>query len=304
MKNDLPQAALDALPAYVAVVDASGSIVWVNRTWEEFAERYRAGDSQPAAASSYLLVRDVVAGPPADEAAAAAEGIRALLDGTCADFALNYPAHTADDERWFRLMARPLGTTPRDGAVIMQIDVTERMRLDQQLRDMRLHDSLTGLPSRVLLNDRFEQALLNSSRSNGRLAVLYLDLDGFEEVTERLGPEAGDDLLIEVSRRLRPLLRAGDTASRYGGDEFVILLLDIRSAEEAVGVAGRIARAFDPLFALPQGQAAIRASIGVAVEWSHLHTANALLEAAEHALRQAKREPLTRVVLFDGDADP
>jgi diguanylate cyclase (GGDEF)-like protein len=186
----------------------------------------------------------------------------------------------------------------------MQVDVTERMRLDQQLRDTALHDSLTGLPSRVLLIDRLEHALRSSSRSEGRLAVLYLDLDGFEDVTARLGTEAGDDLLIEVSRRLRPLLRAGDTASRYGGDVFVILLLDIRAPEEAITVARRITRAFDPVFTLRQGEVIIRASIGVAVEWSHLHTPDALLEAAAHALRQAQREPGARVVLFDGDADP
>lgn len=304
MTTEYSQAAIDALPAHVGVVDPSGALVWVNRTWRTFAERYSSADPLAAPANAYLLVRDSAAGTPPDDAAAASEGVRAVLSGARDTFALDYPAHTPADECWFRLTVHPLGASPQAGAVIMQVDVTDRMQLDQQLRDMALHDSLTGLPSRVLLNDRFAQALLNSSRSSGRLAVLYLDLDGFEEVTARLGPEAGDELLVEVTRRLRPLLRAGDTASRYGGDEFVILLLDIRSPEEAAGVAGRIARAFDPLFELRQGEAAIRASIGVAVEWSHLHTPDALLEAAEHALREAKREPMRRVVLFDGDADP
>lgn len=305
MSTDILHAAMHALPAHVALVDASGAVIWVNAAWRACANADAPADHGGAAGPTYLLARDT-AETSAEIAAEAAAGVRAVLAGERAEFTLDYPCHTPAGSRWFRMLARPLDGA--GGAVIMHVDISDhvaaRLALEQQVQELALVDSLTGLPNRVLLNDRFEQALLNSSRSIGRLAVLYMDIDGFVEINDRLGRQAGDELLAEVGRRLRPALRAGDTAARYGSDEFVILLLDIRSPEEAMAVAKRIVQAFDEPFALSRGVVSVRASIGVAVEWSHLHTVEALLGAAEHALRLAKRLGTGRVVLFDGEGEP
>lgn len=298
MPSEITNSALEALPAFVGVVDMAGVLIWVNDTWRTFADLYASGEPLRSAPFQVLLVRDVAAGPPAEEAAVVSEGLRAVLAGTREAFTLDYPARDLADVRWFRLTARALP----HGAVVQQVEITDLIYAPAPSVEP-LHDPLTGLPGHLLLHDRFVQALLNSSRSAGRVAVLELDLDGFAPLVARLGRPAGDDLLVQVARRLRPLLRAGDTAARAGGDEFMILLLNVRFPEEALAVAERIARAFDTPFEIAGTPVTLRLSIGIASEWSHLHTEVELREAAALALRQAKREGRA-VVLFEGNADP
>ncbi len=313
MTNDLAHLAIEALPASVALLDAAGTILWVNATWQQAV----GGDEGYAVGADYLATCDV-AGAFAEDARLAGQGIRAVLTGDREQLSFDYGWTTAHGPRRYRLFVRHLERA-EGGAVLLYVDISgpaaadrrtrvdaqrttsaERRALEQRMRELALYDSLTGLPNRVLLFDRIEHALLNSSRRDGRIAVL-LALDGFDAVSKQQGRSASEELLIEAGRRLRPVLRAGDTAARYATDEFVILLLDIRSLPEAVAVAERIVRAFDRPFEVGQGEVSIRASIGVSSEWSHLHTADALIEAAATALLQARESGVRRVVLFEGD---
>ena len=115
----------------------------------------------------------------------------------------------------------------------------ERKRTAARLAHQALHDSLTGLPNRVLLRDRLGVAVGRTRRRPNSLALLFLDLDGFKSVNDGYGHDAGDDLLVEVARRLQRALRPGDTVVRYGGDEFVILCEDLHGQREALRVAER-----------------------------------------------------------------
>ncbi len=164
----------------------------------------------------------------------------------------------------------------------------ERERAGNELARQAMHDPLTGLPNRVLLRDRLDQALGRLGRRTETVGVLVLDLDGFKAVNDALGHEVGDLLLIAVARRLSGVLRAGDTAARVGGDEFVILCEDVRGAHQAVAVAQRIGAALAEPVSVGAGEAHVRASIGIALASGPGTQAEALLRDADAAMYRAK----------------
>ena len=118
-------------------------------------------------------------------------------------------------------------------------DVTERVRLEEELTHQAYHDGLTGVANRALFRDRLDQAIAHSARTRAAFSVLIVDLDGFKGVNDSLGHDAGDELLTAVARRFEEALRPGDTIARFGGDEFG-LLLDGADEEQATAVGRRL----------------------------------------------------------------
>jgi diguanylate cyclase (GGDEF)-like protein/PAS domain S-box-containing protein len=163
-------------------------------------------------------------------------------------------------------------------------DITERRRLEDELRHQAFHDSLTGLANRALFTDRLGHAL--ERRTEGFVGVLFFDVDDFKLVNDGLGHAAGDALLIEVARRLGELLRGGDTAARLGGDEFAVLL-EQTTELEATNVADRIVASFQDSFEVAGDQVSARASIGISLGQPG-SDATALLREADAAMYTAK----------------
>jgi diguanylate cyclase (GGDEF)-like protein/PAS domain S-box-containing protein len=182
------------------------------------------------------------------------------------------------------------------GLVLNYRDITERALAEERLTQQAFHDALTGLPNRLLFQDRLESALRQRGQQVG---LLFVDLDHFKVVNDSLGHDVGDQLLCEVAKRLAGCLRDGDTLARLGGDEFTVLLPDIADAREAVAVATRIESRLKPPFELPGQSIFVTASIGLATGVALQDQSEALLRDADAAMYEAKAHGRARHALFD-----
>ena len=175
-------------------------------------------------------------------------------------------------------------------------------RLFSEVRTMALHDPLTGLPNRTLLIDQLEAALERAKRTKRDLAVLFLDLDQFKVVNDSLGHDVGDRLLVEISQRLTAALRPGDLATRFGGDEFVVICEGVANEREAVHIAERIADVLTGPLSLAGSDVYVTASIGVAVAAATNNCdAIGLIRDADAAMYKAKADGRARTHVFDSD---
>ena len=176
------------------------------------------------------------------------------------------------------------------GAVIVFRDVSAAREMVLQMTHSAQHDFLTGLPNRMLLNDRVSQAIALATRNEKRLAVLFLDLDGFKHINDSLGHSIGDQLLQSVTNRLLGCVRGTDTVSRQGGDEFVVLLSEIALSEDAALSARRILQAVAEAHLLDQHDLHITTSIGVSVYPDDGLDSETLIKNADTAMYQAKEQ--------------
>ena len=162
------------------------------------------------------------------------------------------------------------------------------LAMAQQMAHSAEHDFLTGLPNRMLLNDRVGQAVALAKRHMRKVAVLFLDLDGFKHINDSLGHPVGDKLLQSIAIRLVDCVRGSDSVSRQGGDEFVVLLLDLEHAEDAAVTARRILEAVALPHCIDQHDLHVTASIGVSVYPDDGSDADTLIKNADTAMYQAK----------------
>jgi len=167
-------------------------------------------------------------------------------------------------------------------------DISRRKQAEEALLRMANHDALTGLPNRTLLQDRLAQAVCKAARARREVGVMFIDLDRFKHVNDSLGHEAGDQLIIEIARRLAGSLRESDTVARQGGDEFVVVLDDLSGPEDAALVAQKVLdRLFQPLVLCGQ-EVFPTGSIGIAMYPRDGEDSDALLKAADSAMYRAK----------------
>ena len=164
----------------------------------------------------------------------------------------------------------------------------ERKRAEAHIEHLAHYDSLTGLPNRVMFNDRLRQALTEATRDGRRVAVIFMDLDQFKNINDSLGHEVGDRLLQAVAQRLRRCIRRGDTIARLGGDEFTVVLADMAQAEDAARVAQKIITAFAAPFDLHDREMFVTASVGVTLFPDDGRDAEVLLKNADIAMYRAK----------------
>jgi diguanylate cyclase (GGDEF)-like protein/PAS domain S-box-containing protein len=175
------------------------------------------------------------------------------------------------------------------GAIMVFRDVGAALGTCQEMAYHAQHDELTGLPNRLLLNDRLTEAVAFARRHRTLVAVLFVDVDGFKVVNDSLGHPAADGILRTIASRMRGPLRCSDTVSRYGGDEFVIVLPRIEHARDAVVVAGALLTAVAPPHVVGGRPVAVTISVGVCTYPEHGEDAETLLAHADAAMYEAKR---------------
>ena len=188
------------------------------------------------------------------------------------------------------------------GLVLTAHDVTERISLQQEMEHRALHDILTGLPNRALLADRFEQALIASSRAGTSVGLLLLDLDRFKEVNDTFGHHYGDELLRLIGPRLTEVLRGVDTVARLGGDEFAVLLPDVHGVDDATNVANALLAALETPFKIEGVDMDVEASIGVVISGTHGYDTVTLMQRADIAMYVAKTQHIG-VFVYDPGVD-
>lgn len=271
---------LEATTDLVAMIDPKGHILYINQAgsdWLGLADKVEKTclfDYYPPWAGKLLREAAI----PAAIEEGAWQGEAAIVDAGGTDIPVSQViiAHRkrCDSISYLSTIAR---------------DISERKHYEHELRYQLTHDSLTRLPNRVLLMDRTAQAIAAARRNKFLAAVLFLDIDNFKQINDALGHTAGDSCLCEAATRLADCLRGGDTLGRYGGDEFLSILGDLKEAGAVDTVIRKIRAAFQRPVTLDSNEIYLTLSIGVSLYPQDGTDAESLLKYANVAMHSAKR---------------
>lgn len=293
-QNRLFQAVLVASPDAIGILDLEGRYIYANaamammfaRSREEMIGKSNAELDLPAASEFRDLVQKVVT---------RLSSCRAEATNRC----------STGEVRKFEYELAPVRDAQGrcEAVVCIARDITERATAEEQSRYDANHDPLTGLPNRRLFLDRLDQAAKHAKRRNLPVALLYIDLDGFKEVNDALGHEAGDRLLVDVAGRLADSVRDDDSLARLGGDEFTVILSGATQHRDVEVVARSIIEKLAMPFRIGDETVRISASVGAAFLPEHATSPDGLLRAADEAMFKAKKSDADRF-FFSGTACP
>jgi diguanylate cyclase (GGDEF)-like protein/PAS domain S-box-containing protein len=269
---------LDLLPDAACVVDTEGRFLYVSTSFERI---FGYTPDEVIGRRIFDLVHP-------DDRATTMQQAEQVMDGALQRHFRNRYVHKDGHSVDIQWSARWL---PEYGVRIgVAHEVTELRRAERELEHRASHDPLTGLSNRHRLQCELQYAIAHATQTGDGLAVLYLDLDGFKEVNDRGGHDAGDRLLREVAQRLQQGLRKGDLVARVGGDEFVALLPGCHDAEAARAIADGLRAGLSPPFTLPDGLFRLDASVGIACFPTDGSDPDTLLAHADRAMYAAKRK--------------
>jgi diguanylate cyclase (GGDEF)-like protein len=290
----MSDAVLNSLTNQIAVIDQSGAILYVNRAWHAFATSNGMADDHQWMGTNYLSVCSDCNSTSQNEtdSAKAYAGMVGVIEGRADAFVYEYPCHSPTEKRWFLMRIGPLWGRPGQ-FVISHHNITARVLVEEEVRRLAFYDPLTGLPNRRLLMDRFKQAVASSNRSGQHGALMFLDLDHFKQLNDKLGHAMGDELLKQVAVRLKSCVREVDSVARLGGDEFVVLLEDLSiesqyAYSQAEVIAQKILNTLGLSYTLGDNLYNSTPSIGAVVFLQDHETIEELLRRADDAMYQSK----------------
>ena len=285
------KAAFDAAPSSMAILDAEGRIVAVNRCWEQFSTE-NGGEKGAYLGAKYLHMVPTGVDVVLDRIH---RRLARLIDGHDRVMELEYPCHSPDRKRWFLMRALRFHGNGQESILVIHTDITARRLAEESAREAAATDVLTGLFNRRSFQERAAQMLAQARRRKGSAALIYIDFDDFKPINDRLGHAAGDAILREFAHRLKETLRECDLPARIGGDEFVVCCR-IGDPDDIGPMLERLLpRLTEPMEIEGESIAPIL-SLGVALWPQDAEALEELIDVADRAMYQAKAESGTRVV--------
>lgn len=302
------QTVIDSAGDPVMVIDLQYNILLINRTVAGLNNASAAAGSMQGR-KCYELFSNAE-GPCNDQRYPCP--IKAIREKDSQVKLIHNPYHGNGINNTFELDVSPLRNADGQlyGIIEVARDVTDRLRIEDELRDSQSklyrlahHDTLTGLPNRLLFRDRLNQALIKAGRMQKSVAVMYLDLDRFKQINDTLGHDVGDDLLVEVADRLKRQCRASDTVARLGGDEFVFVLDGIGSKKDVAAIAEKIVGVMQKQMHLKEHVITISTSIGIALYPDDSPIIDGVIKCADMALYRAKEKGRNTFCFYQPSTD-
>lgn len=289
------QATLDAIPDLLFELDADGRVhAWHSVRHTEF----------PPGSGENLLGRKVADVLPREAVGIIQSALsEAQEKGLSSGKQLELRLPGREEKWWFELSVSRKHVDPTAGPrfIVLARDITERKASEQRILHLAHYDSLTGLPNRSLLADRMRVAINRASRQAKRLAVLFVDLDRFKAINDSLGHDIGDHLLKAVAERMQTSIRSVDTVSRVGGDEFVVLLSEIETVEDAARVAQKIIDGLSQPYRIEKHELLLTGSVGICIYPDNGTEAGILLRNADASMYAAKEAGCNRYQFYSED---
>lgn len=294
-EKERAQVTLKSIGDAVITTDAVGNVEYLNPVAEEITGWTNAEAKGRPLIKVFRIFNEITGGPAEDPVS------KCIREGRIVGLA-NHTVLINRDGRRFAIedSASPIKNREGEiiGAILVFHDVSEKRILMEKMIHQAYHDPLTGLPNRLLFNDRLSLALAQAHRNKKMLAVLFLDLDRFKLVNDMLGHAAGDKLLKEVAGKIAGCLRKSDTIARLGGDEFTILLPQPEDEDAVAKVARKILQTFEQPWILGEQEFHITASIGIALYPNDGEDAETLLKHADTAMYRAKDQGRNNYQLY------
>ncbi|WP_290785874.1 EAL domain-containing protein [Halomonas sp.] len=299
------RALIDSLPAHIALLDGDGKILDVNDQWRHYGTINGYRGKALGVGSNYLSICRASEGSSAEEAFEVADGLQAVLQGERDAFALEYPCHSPDQRRWFRLMASRLApdleTEGMLGAVVMHVDITERKLAEKELKRQAYRDPLTGLANRLGFTDAFSKHIARQGWNPHDILAL-LDIREMRNVNDAHGYDVGDQLLIEMARRLEHHFSDDTLVGRITGDQFILLLPgeDFASPRECLD---QLADMFHRPIRLSELVIELAARGGYTLLGEEERSPETLLHEVEIALHETRRHDNSEFCRYDREMD-
>ena len=286
----------DTSPVGIWQMDLEGRTLYMNESIRTLLEIPQATDFHTITLAGLVIPDDA----PAMQAA-----LRLWSHGSPGEVELRVSGRISGEQVYLVMSGIGLPATARDTTTILvtAVDVTERKRAEAAMHHMAHHDALTGLPNRTLFLDRIEFSLAESQRAGSYMAVLFLDLDHFKDVNDTLGHPVGDELLIQVSKRLLHCARGSDTVARLGGDEFAILCSNLKTPDQAAELAQRIVETIAHPYDIAGQEIHTATSIGISTYPVDAREPDRLVSFADMALYTAKEQGRSNYKFFDPKMD-
>ena len=293
---------LDVLPEHIAIINRNGTITTTNRAWDEFARRNVRRPERLYKGGNYLEILESLANRGKKQRADFLLGIREILSGSLEEFSMEIFSIIDGRKAWFLSRGtRLIGKDNEPYVIITHAPITDLKEAENEVQKLAFFDNLTGLPNRLMLNDRLLHALDWAHRQDESIAVLFLDLDHFKVINDSLGHAAGDSLLKSVAKRLSGCTRKSDTVARLGGDEFIILLPNIKHFGDVTNLANKVLHAISRPFRIKGREIYTSTSIGISFFPDDADDAEALIRNADLAMYQAKDRGRNSYMFFSDE---